>query len=269
MKTSVVTKEYQQLHKGIIQLQEKWKESLPLEAFKVNLDKTVIESGVPVISLTSFHFDFPLYLQWLGEVTELLVKNSEGLSGKLNALNSIMNEELAKRWVDESLAFNHLYFAGFAEENQLDGWLPQFIAETLVRPYLQRIAEIAQGQIEDAAHGGSCPVCGEPVRLAKLEEDGKKVIHCPRCLAHWKENRLTCSHCGNHNHETIHFLTIEEDPASQIQVCEECHGYTKIIDTREYLSQPTAALLDLTSIHLDFIAQENGYQAIGEKKQTN
>ncbi|XJZ27200.1 formate dehydrogenase accessory protein FdhE [Bacillota bacterium Lsc_1132] len=269
MKTSVVTKEYLQLHKDMIQLQEKWKESLPLEAFQLNGDRTMIQSGVPVIAFTSFYFDFSLFLQWLDELTSLLVKNSEGLSGKLNRLNSIINEEIARRWIDEALAFNHLYFIGFAEEHQLDGWIPQFLAETLIRPYLQRIAEIAQDQVKDAIPGEGCPVCGEPVRVAQLEEEGKKVVHCPRCLAHWQESRLTCSHCGNHNHETLKFLTIEEDPASQIQVCEECYGYTKIIDTRQYLSKPSAALLDLTSIHLDFIAQENGYYAVGEKKQTN
>lgn len=269
MKTSVVTKEYQQLHKGIIQLQEKWKESLPIEAFHVKVEEAAIQAGVPVIAATSFDFNFSLFLQWLDELSAILVSNNEGLSGKLDKLNSIINEEIARRWIDEALAFNELYFIGFAEENQLDEWVPQFFAETLVRPYLQRVAEIAQDKIEHVEPGNGCPVCGEPVRLGQLEEEGKKVIHCPRCLAHWQENRLTCSHCGNHNHETLNFITIEEDAASQIQVCEECHGYTKIIDTRQYLSKPSAALLDLTTIHLDFIAQENGYQAVGEKKQIN
>lgn len=269
MKTSVVTKEYQQFHKEIIQMQENWKEQLPIDGFQISGDPKTIQSGIPVIAFTSFSFEFPLFLQWLDELTTVLVKNNEALSGKLGAIKSIMSEEMARTWINEAIAFNELYFRKFAEENQLDEWIPQFLAETLVRPYLQRVAEMAQDQINDAATSGGCPVCGEPVRLAQIEDEGKKVVHCPRCLAHWQEKRLTCSHCGNENHETLQLLTIEEDPASQIQVCEECHGYTKVIDTRQYLSKPSAAQLDLTTIHLDFIAQENGYQAVGEKKQTN
>jgi FdhE protein len=42
-----------------------------------------------------------------------------------------------------------------------------------------------------------------------------------------------------------------------------------VIDTRQYLSKPSPAMLDLNTIHLDFVAQEQGYQAIGEVQQTN
>jgi FdhE protein len=65
------------------------------------------------------------------------------------------------------------------------------------------------------------------------------------------------------------FLTIEGDAVSQIQVCEDCKGYIKIIDTRQYIEKPSAALLDLNSIHLDYVAQDNGYRAAGEEKEIN
>lgn len=42
-----------------------------------------------------------------------------------------------------------------------------------------------------------------------------------------------------------------------------------MIDTRQYLAKPEAAMLDLTTLHLDFIAQENGYLATVEKKDLN
>nr|WP_308128767.1 formate dehydrogenase accessory protein FdhE [Bacillus sp. sid0103] len=113
--------------------------------------------------------------------------------------------------------------------------------------------------------GAGCPACGEPVRLATLEEDGKKVIHCTRCLAQWNAKRLECAHCGNDDHKTILFLTIDGDAVSQIQVCEVCHGYIKIMDTRQYIEKPSAALLDVHSIHLDYVAQDNGYLAAAEK----
>jgi FdhE protein len=269
MKTTVVSKEYRALHQSIQDLQKEWKKELNPEAVQPKLDKAALQAGIPVVSLTSFQFDFPLYIKWVKELAKFLYPNSQSSSSSEQIVNSIMNEETAKSWIEAAISCNHIYFHEFAEKNQIDEWFPPFVAEMAVRPYLQVLAEKVQSQVDDWLPGSGCPVCGEPVRLSQLEGEGKKVVHCPRCLFHWNVNRLTCCHCGNKNHETIRFLTIEEDPASQIQVCEECHGYTKMIDTRQYLAKPESYMLDLTTLHLDFIAQENGYLAAVEKKDLN
>jgi FdhE protein len=259
---SVVSKEYQDLQKEIVSLQEQWKQRIDPEALKPNLDKAAMEAGVPVAALTAIDFDISLFLQWIDEIISTLLKSNPELETKLENICGLINEETAIRWIDEAFSFNQVYFVRFAEENELEEWIPQFLAETALRPYLQLVAEKIQPEIDRAAAGAGCPVCGEHVRLATLEEDGKKVIHCPRCLAHWNAKLLECSHCGNEDHQTTKFITIEGDAVSQIQVCEVCHGYIKIIDTRQYITKPSAALLDINSIHLDFVAQENGYQAI-------
>ncbi len=139
------------------------------------------------------------------------------------------------QWLDESFSVNHVYFSDFAKKHSLQEWLPQFLAETVLRPYLQVIAQKAQGSITHAVPGCGCPVCGEPVRLGQIEGKGQKVLHCPRCLAHWLDKKIACSHCGNEDHGTIEFLTIDGDASSQIHVCEKCKGYTKVIDTRQYI----------------------------------
>lgn len=193
----------------------------------------------------------------------MLVSFNQDFSEKLAFLHGMMEKETAQRWADEALAMNHVYFAGFAEENGIDGWLPPFLAETAIRPYLQQLAQKVQRHFTHALHGKGCPVCGEPARLSILDEEGKKVIQCPRCLSHWNAKRLECPHCGNEDHETIRFITLEEDPVSQIQVCGKCHGYLKVIDIRQYISKPSAAMLDLTTLHLDFVAQDRGFKAGG------
>lgn len=266
---SVVSKEYQNLQKEIFKLQDQWKDSLNPESIQPNLDKAALAAGVPAAALTAIHFDISLFLQWIDEINSLLIKALPELEAKLAGVTTLLNEEIAIRWIDEAFTFNSLYFTGFAQEHHLEEWIPQFLAETALRPYLQLTAETVQHEIEHAVHGAGCPVCGEPARLAVLEDEGKKVMQCPRCLAHWHARRLECVHCGNEDHKTINFITVEGDAASQIQVCDDCNGYIKVIDTRQYLSKPTAAMLDLNTIHLDFVAQENGYQAVGKEKLMN
>ncbi len=264
---SVVSKEYQDLQKEIVQLQEQWKLQLNPETIRLNLDKAAMGAGVPVAALTAIDFEISLFLQWIEEINTVIVNRKPELEPKLLGISTLLNEETAIRWIEEAFAFNHVYFTSFAADHGLEEWIPQFLAETALRPYLQVIAEKVQPEIDRVVPGAGCPVCGEPVRLATLAEEGKKVIHCPRCLAQWHAKRLECSHCGNESHKTIQFLEIEGDATSKIQVCEECNGYIKIIDTRQYITKPSAALLDLNSIHLDFVAQENGYNAVGEKKE--
>lgn len=266
---SVVSKEYQNLQKGIFKLQEQWKESLNPELVLPNLDKAEVAAGMPASVLTSIHFDISLFLQWIEEINTLLIKDNPELEPRLAEVTNLLDEETAISWIDEAFSFNSLYFSRFAEENGLEEWIPQFLAETALRPYLQLTAEKVQHEINHAIHGAGCPVCGEPARLAVLEDEGKKVMQCPRCLAQWHARRLECVHCGTDDHKTMQFITVEGDAASQIQVCDDCKGYIKVIDTRQYLSKPSAAMLDLNTIHLDFVAQENGYQAVGEKKLKN
>lgn len=266
---SVVSKEYQDLQKEIVLLQDKWKQQINPETIRPNLDRAAMKAGVPAAALTAIDFEISLFLQWIEEVSATLRKHNPELEPKLTGISGLLTEETAIRWIEEAYSFNQVYFVKFAEENGLEEWIPQFLAETALRPYLRLTAEEVQHEITHAIPGAGCPVCGEPVRLATLNEDGRKVIHCPRCLAHWNAKRLECSHCGNEDHKTIKFITIEGDAVSQIQVCEECNGYIKIIDTKQYIEKPSAALLDLNSIHLDFVAQENGYSAVGEKKETN
>lgn len=266
---SVVSKEYQDLQTEIVFLQDKWKQQIDPETLKIDLDKTAMEAGMPAAAFTAIDFDISLFLQWIEEFNSKLISHNPKNLTKLAGISSLLNEETVVRWIKEAFSFDHLYFDNFAEENGLEKWIPQLLAETALRPYLQKIAEMMQPEILHGIPGAGCPVCGEPVRLATIEEDGKKAIHCPRCLAHWHAKRLECAHCGNEDHNTIKFLTIEGDAVSQIQVCEDCNGYIKIIDTRQYIEKPSAALLDLKSIHLDFVAQDNSYTAVGEKKELN
>jgi FdhE protein len=273
MKTSVVSKEYLNLQKEIIKLQEQWKNGINPDTVKLNFDQAVLETGVPVAALSVIDFDISLFLQWLEELKAVLLKSNPNLQGQFEILDDVLDQKVAESWFEEAFVMNHIYFNEFAEQYKLEPWLPQFLAETTLRPYLQVIAEKVQPKLNHEIKvnpGCGCPVCGEPVRLGQIEGKGQKVLHCPRCLAYWLDKKISCSHCGNTDHNTIQFLTIEGDASSQIHVCEKCKGYTKVIDTRQHISRPSTPLLDLNTIHLDYIAQERGYNVTGDSdKQSN
>ena len=130
--------------------------------------------GVFVAALTAIDFDISLFIQWIEDMGEPLSNYQPNLEKSMESLKKSLDEETAKRWMDEAFALNHIYFASFAEENNIDAWIPQFLAEYVLRPYLQLTAAKVQDDIQYGVHGAGCPVCGEPVRLAQLEDGGEK-----------------------------------------------------------------------------------------------
>src|SRR4051812_105980 len=116
---SVVSKEYQDLQKEIVSLQDKWKQQINPETIRPNLDKAAMEAGVPAAALTAIDFEISLFLQWIEEINATLLKHNPELETKLTGIISLLTEETAIRWIEEAYSFNHFYFIKFAEENGL------------------------------------------------------------------------------------------------------------------------------------------------------
>ncbi|WNF36157.1 formate dehydrogenase accessory protein FdhE [Bacillaceae bacterium IKA-2] len=262
MKPTVISNEYLALQTSIANKQLDWTNIL--------VKTTVVEKQpiqhkqVPIIAQVNVNVDLKHYQEWMIELSDLLVENDENLRNDINKIKELLNEDIVERWASEVLAFNQFYFQSFAEEEKLPEWLPYFIAEHGLRPFLRVVSKAYSEDFPNQDTKGICPCCGEPIRLAVLEEKGKKMIICPRCEAKWGQMRLHCSNCGNDNHEKLTYFNVENDKSSKLEVCGQCNGYIKIIDTRKLFKKQSAFLLDVISIHLDFIAQENDF---GTKKE--
>jgi hypothetical protein len=102
-------------------------------------------------------------------------------------------------------------------------------------------------------HGGMCPFCGEPARLAEARGiEQHRLLRCSRCAAAWHTPRLACPFCqsANPRHLQIHFLESQPDRA-RLLTCHACDGKLKIITTLAPLSPPGLIAADLATIHLD------------------
>ncbi len=257
MKSSVISKDYLALQTDISNLQTEWQKKL--EASTIIEKQTLTEKQVPVVAQTEVVINLEQYKKWVFELGDLLVEKDPKLINDIKIIKENLDEEVVKRWADEVLAFNQLFFAKYAEEKNVAEWLPYLIAEHAIRPFLRVVSEVFTEDLSSLETKGSCPCCGEPIRLAVLEGKGTKMIVCPRCEAKWQQKRLQCSCCGNEDHKKLSYYTVEEDKNLQIEVCEECNSYMKIIDTRKKYKKLTPFLLDVNSIHLDIIAQEKGF----------
>ncbi len=265
---SVINKEYIDLQKEILRKQSLWKEEIRNDLPYRKLSPE--NENMPLIGKIDLKVSISNYKSWILELMELLSQKQPSLTGEMDLVKELLTDETLERWVEEVLAFNEYYFTQWANTVKVSEWIPQFLAEHAIRPYLRTLAEIYSEDLTSFKNSGTCPCCGEPVRLARLEgKVGKKVLYCPRCYASWSEKRTKCSHCGVDHDEKMNYLHLENDPTMQLYVCDDCNGYVKVIDEKQAFKKEEPALLDLNTIYLDILAQEKGYGVTIEKDRVN
>jgi len=109
----------------------------------------------------------------------------------------------------------------------------------------------------------TCPTCGAPPAHAQLveEADGRRrLLSCGCCRTRWSFQRVGCPFCGNDDPHRIEALEIEGEEALRLDACQECKGYVKT-----YAGEGDEALFlaDWSTLHLDLLAAERGYERKG------
>jgi len=113
----------------------------------------------------------------------------------------------------------------------------------------------------DSWRHGYCPVCGS--RPSFSETQGKEAarrLRCGLCGSSWSYPHLQCAFCGNKNYKLLCYFNVDgEGDRFRVQACNVCRGYIKSIKTFDPISVDLLPVLDLETIHLDFIAAEREY----------
>lgn len=255
---NAINKEYEHLMKQIQLLTEKWRKQLDSET--LTTENTLLSiNQFPVIPQVELSVNSDQYRSFIIELLSLLKELQPTISMELDKVEATLSDEILQQWFKEAIAVNNFYFEQFAQKKQLAEWLPFFVAEHAVRPYLQKAAVEMTDVLKKAKGHTGCPACGEPARLAVINKNAKKEITCPRCHYAWEQKKISCAHCGTDEPGKIEILKIEQYERAEIYVCQECKGYTKVVDARKLMKVEAPEILDLKSIHLDYVAQENGF----------
>lgn len=107
---------------------------------------------------------------------------------------------------------------------------------------------------------GYCPICGGIPSMGELVgEEGQKRLHCSVCAVGWDVTRLKCSYCGNEETDSLEYFTAEGEAGYRVDVCRKCSCYLKVVDSRELGEGLPMDVEDLNSMHLDLLAQKEGF----------
>jgi FdhE protein len=136
-----------------------------------------------------------------------------------------------------------------------------FLARSCLRPSLEWVAEdlLRRFPLPGTWLKGYCPICGSLPALLFLSGEGERKAYCSWCGTIWGLHRLQCPYCDNRYHESLGYLFAEAEPHYRAHYCRLCKHYFKQIDARERLDFPYLPLEEWTTLHLDLLAQQAGW----------
>jgi FdhE protein len=192
----------------------------------------------------------------------LLAILKEQNSGKYEALRRIINEKgfefapFLTHFLKDRLTEDRL-----REEVGPGGPLLSFFIIQSIKPAFDIHAEYwRKEQKEFSWAQGFCPFCGGYAGMGEIRDEGKRFLHCLLCATEWEFPRLQCPYCRNEDQEKLTYFQVEGEAGNRVNICLSCRHYLKTVDTRERAEDVDWEVEDYLTLHLDRLAQEEGYK---------
>jgi FdhE protein len=249
----------------ILILREKYLQEMDEETF--SLDERLVESkiggGFPLVDVLGGTYDLSRPKEYFLELLEIAERRVPGETG-----------DVARRIRDGEIDFEDLIHRSFApddadedqgEEEGADSetfdLIDLFLEESL-RPFLSRQAARYGSRIAAANWTeGYCPVCGKEPKIGEIrQEEGFRYLFCSQCGYEWNFRRIKCPFCGNEEHDSLAYFTVEGEERYRVDVCNVCKRYIKMVDFRELKREANLDVEDIATLHLDILANEEGYE---------
>jgi FdhE protein len=246
-------------------IQASAREHLELSPYPIapQMVQTKWEGGFPLIRRWDFPVDSKTAESILAQMLHHLPESNESMKKAHGAISRALSKGSPEKG-DTWHRFLTLEPDGWEEMADLGGEeLPSFLflGRSCIRPSLEWTSAdlLSRFPLPDSWHQGYCPVCGSLPSLLYSVGEGERWASCSWCATKWNLHRFQCPSCGNRYHESLGYLLLEAEKHYRIQYCNLCKAYYKLVDTREMLDPPYFPLEEWTTLHLDLLAQKEGW----------
>jgi FdhE protein len=246
----------------ILILREEYRRRMQRDIFPVDekLIAAKMVGGFPLVDFSSVIGDLAEPQAYFLALLEIAEKRAPGETG-----------EIARKILDGEIRFNDLIYESFnpppledeaadnEEETSFD--LVELFIEESLRPALEKVTARYGAAVRKADWTeGYCPICGREPKIGEIrDEEESRYLFCNQCGFEWNYLRIKCPFCGNEEQQSLAYFTIEGDERYRVDVCNECKRYIKIVDFREAKQKADLDVEDIATIHLDMLANEEGY----------
>ena len=253
--------------KGIVTEQYEVKQQIKVEPIDIPEDmvKLKIREGFPLIDKKDLQLDIESATRLFKGLCAVVQKRNDKIAGDIKKINNVLDEgELdLETLFAKVLAEDEEYLDATAGKLELNQGLLLFLAKNSINPIIEAYADQLKDYV-DQKHWwrGYCPVCGDkPIIAALRKKEGERFLLCSSCGFEWRFKRMMCPFCGNEDNKKHRYFYVENETRGyRADVCEKCRKYIKTIDTRELHEDVVLAVEDIGTLHLDILAQKEGYE---------
>ena len=246
----------------ILILREEYRRKMKKVIFPIDegLMETKITGGLPLIDFSAGTFDLMEPRQYFTALLEIAEKRAPGETKEVLQMIQDGSFNFEKMISD---SFNSIQDDDLAEDIDDDviDLVDLFLEESL-RPALEKVVEKYGKSIAKSGWAeGYCPICGKEPKIGEIrEEEGRRFLFCTQCGFEWRFMRIKCPFCGNEEQQTLAYFSIEGEERYRVDVCNECKRYIKTVDFRETKEEANLDVEDIATLHLDMLANEEGYE---------
>jgi len=250
----------------LFSVQEESKAQIDLQPIKVSLEILAIKARemLPLVAMSDFVVDIPSADKLLNQICRIIKKYNPSMANSADVVIQAIGTQIA---IEELfgclLNADDVYFEKKAKEIGIEKNVLAFLAYNSMKPSLMLCAEQLAAYLADDQdwQKGYCPICGSYPGISTLDRNGKRHLHCSFCWHGWSTARVFCAYCANVDHKSIRYFHSDAEKGYRVDVCDQCQKYMKTVDTRETQHLIYAPLEQVSTLHLDFKAQEMGFES--------
>ena len=251
-------------------------------------DKEQFSKDLPVSDLEEIKQGYSKGVPLLSSLTEINMVT--GIAGSLfkKIVNALLEADLPSKTLEQVKALRgyiekvpdlprrliRLVIKGSSDSkpeelesvfNDVNEGFVNFLAWSSLSAILEPLREVTGELLEEKPwRKGYCPLCGHLPAMGQLirtKRGRERELICGCCKMKWTYRRIGCPYCGNENVNTLKLIEFVEMPEMRLDTCEECKAYVKT-----YINQGNeqVALADWSTLHLDLIGKNKGFQRVDE-----
>jgi len=249
----------------LFEAQEESKSRLRIEPLQIPDDVLAVKAQEksPLIEIKDFAYDQVESANLFVTIGRLAKEANPKLAASASILIKTADNNLEPASLFSALLNgNEALFENISGELEIDKQVLGFITYNSLKPCL------CTGAVQLSAYlnkdepwlKGYCPICGSAPILSILEGEGARSLICSFCWHTWSVKRLYCPFCSSSDNKDLHYIFSEEEKDLRVDLCDKCNKYLKTLDTREADRLIYPPLEQVSTLHLDIKAREEGFE---------
>ncbi len=220
------------------------------------------QAGFPLLTRDALQIDAAAASSFITALIDTFIEHGQQGEAELKTLSAAISagDIASDKLLLACLEKDRAPLEAAANGLEIPAALVEYVCSTALAFGLQQWRDTAPQPLFDGWQEGYCPLCGAVPAMGELAgEEGKKQLHCSICACDWSVTRLKCSYCGNEESDSLEYFTAEGEIGYRVDLCRKCSGYLKVVDSRELGAGLPMDVEDLNTMHLDLLAQKEGF----------